>query len=132
VVILHARYGLDLPAPCLFPVPEGRDEIIPTLPSRGGVVRELTKEDFSRCGSIYLRKAAEFDTLVSLPEGQSAATVLIAAMESIEGDYETLKGLLPKQESEQGQPIVTFLCTPWPLRVKEIQVVNLRAGVSQA
>jgi type I restriction enzyme M protein len=75
-----------------------RDEIIPTLPSRGGVVRDLTKEDFSRRGSIYLRPSAEFDTLVSLPEGQSAASALIAAMESIEGDYETLKGLLPKQE----------------------------------
>ena len=75
-----------------------RDEIIPTLPSRGGVVRELTKEDFSRRGSIYLRLEAQFDMLVSLPEGQSAATALIGAMESIEGDYETLKGLLPKQE----------------------------------
>ena len=75
-----------------------RDEIIPTLPSRGGKTRDLTKEDFSRRGSIYLRPPAEFDTLISLPEGQSAASALIAAMESIEEDYETLKGLLPKQE----------------------------------
>lgn len=75
-----------------------RDEIIPTLPSRGGVVRELTKEDFSRRGSIYLRPQAQFSTLVSLPEGLSAASALISAMESIESDYETLKGLLPKQE----------------------------------
>lgn len=75
-----------------------RDEIIPTLPSRGGVVRELTKEDFSRRGSIYLRPEAQFDTLVGLPEGESAAAALITAMESIEADYETLKGLLPKQE----------------------------------
>lgn len=75
-----------------------RDEIIPTLPSRGGVVRPLTKEDFSRRGSIYLRPEAQFDMLVSLPEGDSAATALIAAMECIEEDYETLKGLLPKQE----------------------------------
>lgn len=83
-----------------------RDEIIPTLPSRGGVVRELTKEDFSRRGSIYLRPQAEFDMLVSLPEGQSAATALIAAMESIEGDYETLKGLLPKQEYAELDDVV--------------------------
>jgi len=75
-----------------------REEIIPTLPSRGGVVRELTKEDFSRRGSIYLRPEAQFETLVGLPEGESAAAALIAAMESIEADYETLKGLLPKQE----------------------------------
>lgn len=75
-----------------------RDEIIPTLPSRGGVVRELTKEDFSRRGSIYLRPEAQFDMLVSLPEGESALSALIAAMESIEGDYEALHGTLPKQE----------------------------------
>ncbi|MDM7852101.1 class I SAM-dependent DNA methyltransferase [Pseudochrobactrum kiredjianiae] len=75
-----------------------RYEIIPNLPSRGGVVRELTKEDFSRRGSIYLRPEAQFDTLVGLPDGESAATALITAMESIEADYETLKGLLPKQE----------------------------------
>ncbi len=75
-----------------------REEIVPTLPSRGGVVRELTKEDFSRRGSIYLQPQAQFETLVSLPEGESAAAALIAAMESIEADYETLKGLLPKQE----------------------------------
>jgi type I restriction enzyme M protein len=83
-----------------------RDEIIPTLPSRGGIVRDLTKEDFSRRGSIYLRPQAEFDTLVSLPEGQSAASALIAAMESIEGDYETLKGLLPKQEYAELDDVV--------------------------
>ena len=61
-----------------------RDEIIPTLPSRGGVVRDLTKEDFSRRGSIYLRQEAQFDILVSLPEGQSAATALIAAMTALQ------------------------------------------------
>ncbi len=83
-----------------------RDEIIPTLPSRGGIVRDLTKEDFSRRGSIYLRPQAEFDTLVSLPEDQSAASALIAAMESIEGDYETLKGLLPKQEYAELDDVV--------------------------
>jgi type I restriction enzyme M protein len=83
-----------------------RDEIIPTLPSRGGVVRDLTKEDFSRRGSIYLQPQAEFDTLVSLPEGQSAASALIAAMESIEGDYETLTGLLPKQEYAELDDVV--------------------------
>lgn len=75
-----------------------REEIIPTLPSRGGKTRDLTKEDFSRRGSIFLRPQAQFDALVALPEGQSAAEALIAAMESIEEDYETLAGLLPKQE----------------------------------
>jgi len=78
-----------------------RADIIPTLPSRGGKIRDLTKEDFSRRGSIFLRPEAEFEHLVSLPEGKSAAAALTAAMESIEQDYETLAGLLPKQEYEE-------------------------------
>jgi type I restriction enzyme M protein len=78
-----------------------RADIIPTLPSRGGKTRDLTKEDFSRRGSIFLRPEAEFEHLVSLPEGKSAAAALTAAMESIEEDYETLAGLLPKQEYEE-------------------------------
>lgn len=78
-----------------------RDEIIPTLPSRAGKTRDLTKEDFSQRGSIYLRPEAQFEYLVSLPEGKSAAAALIAAMESIEADYATLAGLLPKQEYEE-------------------------------
>jgi type I restriction enzyme M protein len=78
-----------------------RDEIIPTLPSRGGKARDLTKEDFSSRGSIYLRDEAQFDYLVSLPEGHSASAAVIRAMETIEEDYETLTGLLPKQEYEE-------------------------------
>ena len=74
------------------------EEILPNLPSRGGKVRDLTKEDFSRRGSIYLRPQSQFDMLVSLPEGASASKALILAMEAIEEDYESLKGLLPKQE----------------------------------
>lgn len=75
-----------------------RDEIIPTLPSRGGKTRPLTKEDFSARSSIFLRDNAQFDYLVSLPEGEAASTAVITAMKSIEEDYPTLESLLPKQE----------------------------------
>jgi type I restriction enzyme M protein len=78
-----------------------RDEIIPTLPSRDGKIRELTKADFSSRSSIFLRPEAQFEYLVSLPEGQSASAAVIRAMEAIEEDYETLAGLLPKQEYEE-------------------------------
>ena len=78
-----------------------RDEILPTLPSRGGKVRDLTKEDFSSRSAIFLRHEAQFDYLVSLPEDQSASAAVIRAMETIEEDYETLAGLLPKQEYEE-------------------------------
>lgn len=75
-----------------------RDEILPTLPSRGGKTRDLTKADFSSRSAIFLRHEAQFDYLVSLPEDQSPSAAVIHAMETIEEDYENLKGLLPKQE----------------------------------
>ncbi|MCY4301238.1 MAG: N-6 DNA methylase [Aestuariivita sp.] len=78
-----------------------RDEIIPTLPTRHGKPRPLKKEDFSARGAIFLRPEAQFEYLVRLPEGKSTATALIRAMESIEDDYESLQGTLPKQEYEE-------------------------------
>lgn len=75
-----------------------KEEIIASLPSRGGVTRAVTKEDFSQKGSIYLRPEAEFDYLVSLTDADDRAEAIIHAMESIERDYESLKDQLPKQE----------------------------------
>lgn len=73
-------------------------DIEKTLPSRGGKTRALTKEDFSGQGAIYLNKAAQFDSLVSLSDADDRAEAIISAMESIEKDYTGLTGQLPKQE----------------------------------
>lgn len=75
-----------------------RAEIEPTLPSRGGQTRALTKEDFSGRGAIYLQAAAQFDHLASLPDSADRAKAIIDAMESIEADYTSLEGTLPKSE----------------------------------
>ena len=91
-----------------------QDGIKATLPSRGGVTRPLTKEDFSQRGSIFLRPEAQFDRLVAIPDGVDRAGAVIAAMESIEADYETLDGALPKAEYQElgdddlGQLLRTF------------------------
>ncbi len=69
-------------------------KIEPTLPSRGGKTRGLTKEDFSQQSAIYLRPQAQFDYLVSLPGSADQAKAIIEAMESIEKDYENLRGRL--------------------------------------
>ncbi len=69
-----------------------------TLPTRGGRRRTLTKEDFSTRSAIFLRPEAQFDHLVGLPDSQDRAKALLAAMESIEADYESLRGVLPKSE----------------------------------
>jgi len=68
------------------------------LPSRGGVTRPLTKEDFTSRGAIFLQPEAQFDHLASLPDGADRAAAIIAAMEAVERDYPPLAGVLPKNE----------------------------------
>lgn len=75
-----------------------KDDVLKSLPSRGGRTREPTKEDFSAKGAVFLRPEAQFDYLVSLPDSANRAEAIIGAMESIEADYESLKGVLPKEE----------------------------------
>ncbi len=72
-----------------------------SLPSRGGRTRPLTKEDFSSKSAIFLKPNAQFDYLVCLKDGDDRARALIDAMETIEADYETLKGVLPKSEYQE-------------------------------
>ena len=78
-----------------------RDEIEAGLPTRGGRTRALTREDFSQRGALFLRPKARFDHLVALPDGEDRAAAVIAAMESIESDYESLRGALPKAEYQE-------------------------------
>jgi type I restriction enzyme M protein len=73
-------------------------EIEPTLPKRGGQTRALTKEDFSGRGAIFLQPNAQFEHLASLPDNVDRAKAIITAMESIEKDYTSLAGTLPKAE----------------------------------
>lgn len=75
-----------------------KDEIVATLPSRGGKTRELTKEDFSKKSAIYLKPEAQFDYLIALTDADNRAEAIIHAMESIETDYTNLRNQLPKQE----------------------------------
>jgi type I restriction enzyme M protein len=75
-----------------------KDEIIASLPTRGGKTPELSKKDFSKKSAIFLQPKAQFDYLVALKDSDDRAKAIIDAMESIEGDYETLRGVLPKKE----------------------------------
>lgn len=75
-----------------------KDGIEATLPTRGGKPRPLSKEDFSQKGAIFLRPQAQFDYLVALSDADDRACKVIEAMESIERDYRSLAGVLPKSE----------------------------------
>jgi type I restriction enzyme M protein len=78
--------------------------IIASLPSRGGVTRPLKKEDFSQKGAIFLRPTAQFDYFITKADDPKLPQIIIKAMESIEEDYENLKGVLPKQEYQSIPP----------------------------
>ena len=75
-----------------------KDGIVAGLPTRGGRTRALTREDFSQRNALFLRPHAQFDHLVALPDGGDRAAAIIAAMEAIEEDYDSLRGVLPKRE----------------------------------
>lgn len=75
-----------------------REAVVASLPKRGGVARPVNKGDFADKGALFLQDKAQFDYLVSLPDGVDRQQAIIDAMESIEADYETLKGVLPKEE----------------------------------
>mgnify|MGYP001055088025 CR=1 FL=1 len=75
-----------------------KPEIEADLPSRGGVTRPLSKEDFSSRSAIFLKPEAQFEHLVNLPDGSDRAAAIIAAMEAVEADYPALNGVLPKNE----------------------------------
>ncbi len=78
-----------------------KDGIEANLPTRGGKTRALTKEDFSKQSAIFLQPKAQFDYLVALPESEDRAKAIIGAMESIEGNYDNLRGVLPKSEYQE-------------------------------
>jgi type I restriction enzyme M protein len=92
LIFLRHAYSRFLPV---------KGEIEANLPTRGGKRRELTKEDFSRKGAIFLRGKAQFDYLVERPEGEDRAKAIIDAMTSIEEDYQSLRGMLPKNEYQE-------------------------------
>ncbi len=78
-----------------------KDGIEANLPERSGKTRALTKEDFSQKSAIFLRPEAQFNHLVGLPDSEDRAKAVIGAMESIERDYENLRGVLPKSEYQE-------------------------------
>ena len=50
---------------------------------------------------IFLQPMAQFDHLGALPDSEYCSKAIIEAMESIEGDYDNLRGVLPKSEYQE-------------------------------
>lgn len=83
------------------------------LPTRGGKTRTLTKEDFSLQSAIFLQPNTQFDHLVALSNSEDRSKAIIEAMESIEGDYDIVRSVLPKSEYQEvdNDVLGQLLCT---------------------
>jgi len=99
-----------------------KDDIEASLPKRGGKTRALAKEDFSQRSAIFLQPKAQFDYLVGLSDDKDRAKAIIEAMESIEQDYETLRGVLPKSEYQEldNDVLAQLLRTLNPEELKQV------------
>jgi len=78
-----------------------KDDVEKSLPVRGGKKRPATKEDFSKRGAILLKPEAQYDSLVALRDSEDRAKAIADAMQSIEDDYASLRGQLPKAEYKE-------------------------------
>ena len=58
--------------------------------------RKLVAADFVRRRALMLPPQAHYNHLLALPKGSDLGAALVAAMESIEADFEPLAGQLPK------------------------------------
>jgi len=70
---------------------------LPVHPERG--VRPVTKADYQQKNALFLPEKARFDYLAALPESEDIGEAIDNAMKLIEDDYDTLKGVLPKNYS---------------------------------
>lgn len=70
---------------------------LPVHPQRGR--RPVTKKDFEERNAMFLPEKAQFDYLVALPESADIGEAIDNAMKLIEEEYDSLKGVLPKNFS---------------------------------
>lgn len=73
------------------------EEIKQTLPTRGGVARTVTKDDFVRKSALFLPDKARYSYLIDLSSDQDKGKAIAQAMEDIETEHPNLKGVLPKE-----------------------------------
>jgi len=68
---------------------------LPVHPTKGK--RPITKDDFLTAKAIYLPDNAQWETITNLPENEDIGEYINEAMRSIESEYESLSGVLPKE-----------------------------------
>jgi len=98
-------------------------EIDQSLPVRGGVKRSITKDDFTKRRSIYLRKESQYKYLTNLSGDKNIGKAVNRAMELIEEDYESLRGILPRNYESFGDDLLRSI-----LRIFNDEVLQRASG----
>ncbi|MBX7154270.1 MAG: type I restriction-modification system subunit M [Bacteriodetes bacterium] len=94
---------------------------LPVHPQRGR--RPITKKDFEERNAMFLPEQSQFDYLVSLPESAAIGEAIDNAMKLIEDEYDSLKGVLPKNFSIFSQDLLREL-----LRIFNKEVLQKAEG----
>lgn len=94
-----------------------------SLPARSGVKRLSTKDDFTKRRSIFLREESQYEYLASLRGEINIGKSLNHAMELIEQDYESLRGILPKDYEAFGNDLLRSL-----LRIFNDEILKKAGG----
>lgn len=97
------------------------EKTLPSHPQRGK--RPLTKKDFEEQNSMFLPEQSQFEYLVSLPESAAIGEAIDNAMKLIEDEYDSLKGVLPKNFSIFSQDLLREL-----LRIFNKEVLQKAEG----
>ena len=74
------------------------DEVLRAIPAQVPAAQreELIKLEFQGKAAMYLPEAARYDYLADLPQGKAVGEAIDEAMDTIENEYEVLKGALPR------------------------------------
>ncbi|MBA3321189.1 MAG: type I restriction-modification system subunit M N-terminal domain-containing protein [Pyrinomonadaceae bacterium] len=72
-------------------------EVIKSLPTRGGITRTMTKDDFAKKSALFLPERSRYDHLLNLSADKDEGKAIEEAMEAIESTHDNLKGVLPKE-----------------------------------
>ena len=74
------------------------DEVLQAIPAQVPAAQreELIKLEFQGKAAMYLPETARYDYLADLPQGKAVGAAIDEAMDTIENEYEVLKGALPR------------------------------------
>jgi len=88
---------------------DAADEAIKADVAAGRLKRKIVKDDYLSRRALYLPEQARYDYIMDLPSGSDLCQALVDAMMAIEGQFEPLVGILPKDYTIFDQTVLEDL-----------------------